>query len=205
MSVGVDGRWEAGIGDPSVLGWLTFVGYGAAAFASVNCARGVSLGREHWFWCVAAGFLLVLAANKQLDLQTLIVQIGRDVAIQQGWYAERRSAQLAFIVMLLAVAAASAAWLWFHVRGLAAVTRVAAFGLAMLVIFTGVRGSSFHHIDQLLGTDVDGVLLHRLMEVVGVTLVLTAAVVRWRGFRAAASRRTASNRMRRRLAAGREQ
>ena len=100
MSIGVDGRWEAGIGDPTVVGWITVVAYGVSAALSLRCARRTAIGLEHWFWVGAAVALVLLGFNKQLDLQTLVTQIGRDMAMREGWYAERRVAQAAFVSAL---------------------------------------------------------------------------------------------------------
>jgi hypothetical protein len=41
---------------------------------------------------------LALGINKQLDLQTALTELGRVLAYDQGWYEERQTVQVWFIV-----------------------------------------------------------------------------------------------------------
>ena len=116
LGVTTDGRWELGIGDPTPIGWVTVFAYFAAAvlciFQSGRCRLEEKMGHgvgpgERYSWMVLAVVLSLLGMNKQLDLQTAITQFGRDLAVDQGWYGQRRVAQR-----------------WF--RGLCDLTRVCA-------------------------------------------------------------------------------
>ena len=49
------------------------------------------------FWLTLALLLLFLGINKQLDLQTLLNDIGRRKARAEGWYGNRRYYQTMFI------------------------------------------------------------------------------------------------------------
>ncbi|HVZ33497.1 MAG TPA: hypothetical protein VG963_13790, partial [Polyangiaceae bacterium] len=112
LVTGADGRWHPGIGDPSVLGWLTVVAYFVAAVLAFRALR-VHLGRARRggasaqagdelllarFWGLVLAAMILLGINKQLDLQTLFTEIGRDLAHAQGWYETRRRYQVAFIL-----------------------------------------------------------------------------------------------------------
>jgi hypothetical protein len=102
VAVGSDGRWEAGIGDPTVIGWVTVAAYAVAALLSLRCARRAAEPLEFRFWAVLSVALVLLGINKQLDLQSLVTQVGRDLAFAQGWYENRRIVQAAFIGFLIA-------------------------------------------------------------------------------------------------------
>lgn len=161
-----EGRWRPGIGDASPLGWLTVAAYLAGSglcWAASRRARRtartvarlapVEAGNQRAlaaFWLAGCGLLFLLGVNKQLDLQSLFTQLTRDLALAQGWYAERRRYQVAFVAGLAgagALAGALAAWRLRRILG-----RVAGplLGATVLCVFVVVRAASFHHVDLAL-------------------------------------------------------
>jgi hypothetical protein len=111
MAAGPDGRWEIGIGDPTPLGWITVAAYAAAAvlaWRNAGAARRTAV--PHSFWIALTALMLALGINKQLDLQTWLSQAGRDLAIAQGWWEQRRAVQAVFIALLAAGAVGVAVW-----------------------------------------------------------------------------------------------
>jgi hypothetical protein len=95
--------WRPGVGDPDVVGWATTAAYFAVAGAFVWAARRehrqASLDRYRVRVCTVFAFLLVvLGLNKQLDCQTLIIQVGRHLALAHDWYAYRRLVEKAVAV-----------------------------------------------------------------------------------------------------------
>lgn len=167
------GRWSPGIGDPSVMGWVTV---GVYLLAAVQCARksrnSDSLREGNKFWASLAVVLFLLALNKQLDLQSLFTQIGRDVALQQGWYAQRRWVQGGFIAAL-GLAAATLAW-WLRRSLGEASQRLAAIGLTLLMAFVVMRAASFHHMDILINTAVAGIRMNWVLENASLVVILWA-------------------------------
>src|SRR5258708_3621848 len=105
-----DDRWHPGIGDPTVMGWVTVAAYVVAA---VLCWRLVCLvpARESTevrtqafgFWIAFAVLMTFLGVNKQLDLQTWLTLFGKHLAQNEGWYERRRPVQ-AFFVLFVAIA-----------------------------------------------------------------------------------------------------
>ena len=92
--------WRPGIGDPTVMGWVTVLAYFVVAFLCGRCAVRAKnqAGRtEMIFWGVLVVTMVLLGFNKQLDLQTFLTLTVRKVAIAQGWYDNRRVVQLAFV------------------------------------------------------------------------------------------------------------
>lgn len=189
LATGPDGRWEPGIGDPTFLGWLTVAAYLAAALLAGRAARHhlrQALGpgprplpaalhaRVGLCWAVLTAGLLLLGINKQLDLQTWLTEIGRDLARRQGWYEGRRRVQVLFIA---AVAAAGAAGLWLSARALRPVwpqVRLAFLGAIGLTVFVVVRAASFHGVDAILKRGP--VHLNWMLELGALAVLLVAAI-----------------------------
>ena len=129
------GRWRPGIGDPTVLGWVTVAAYlGAAIVCGLASLREPMpdgtrrpRGRPSRFWLILAGLMLALGVNKQLDLQSLVTQIGRDVVRALDLYSGRRELQIGFIaVVILSCLATVAGLLWASWRTLKRVSAACA-------------------------------------------------------------------------------
>ena len=104
--------WTPGIGDPSVLGWLTVVAYFYCAYlafkVSRHCFSKSDAWRERALWFGVFVFLLLLGINKQLDLQSFFTASLKYHAHQSGWYEQRRLFQVAFIAVIGTLASVSA-------------------------------------------------------------------------------------------------
>jgi hypothetical protein len=182
------GRWSPGLGDPSVMGWVTVAVYLLAAAMTGRVARAARAEGGAWrLWAALALVLLALGVNKQLDLQSLFTQVGRDLAMAQGWYAQRRWVQGGFIALLGLGALAVAWWLRRELREPA--QRLAGLGLCVLLAFVVMRAASFHHMDELINLRLGGVRMNWVLELSGLFIILVAA---WRarpGASAARARR----------------
>lgn len=170
----IDG-WVPGIGDPSWIGWTTVVLYLMTAGLCVSIARRAEQG-EARFWTILGLSMFALGINKQLDLQSLFTLVMRDNALRHGWFAERRELQLAFIIVIaaggLVLAIASAR----RLRALRRNIRVAAIGACLIYTYVIIRAASFHHIDRVIGTEILGGRWSSMLEVGGITIVLTGAI-----------------------------
>lgn len=210
-------QWSVGIGDPTVMGWLTVVAYFAAAWLCLRAFMVEKAGpprpyrqaigalwrvvRKHWpappaparragLWLVLAFLLAALGVNKQLDLQSLLTEIGRVTAIESGWYENRRAVQVGFIGATLVTAAACLVALGWLVRGHVRDFRLALGGMVVLLGFVIVRATSFHDMDSLIRSDVGGLELNWVLELGGIVIVAVAAGQRlrrggaplWRGW-----------------------
>lgn len=182
-----------GIGDPTVVGWLTVVAYFVAA---VGCARAaLSATRpERRFWVGLAVALALLGVNKQLDLQSWFTELARDLLRAQGFYGVRRYAQLAFIAGLGLGAIAGMVGLWYTTRSFGTSVRWALLGMVALCAFVIVRASSFHHIDGLLGSALGGLRYNWLLELGGIGTIAFAAQRARRHHDSGGSRRTPERR-----------
>ena len=176
------GRWMPGIGDPTVMGWLTVLAYlGAAGLAFVNLQAARRTRLPWHYWGALAALMLLLALNKQLDLQTWFSQFGRDLALSQGWYDHRRVVQATFILLLAAGAAGACIVLWRQLHQSWQGYRLSAVGVALLMAFIVIRAATFHHLDILLGWGLAGVNLNHLLEL-GAIALIAAGAWQWRKF-----------------------
>jgi hypothetical protein len=181
VAVDTHGRWIAGIGDPSLVGWVTVGAYALAALlAARNAAAARRAARPVAFWWTLLGLLLLLGVNKQLDLQTWFGQTGRDMALSQGWYERRRGVQALFIALLCGGAATMLIGARRYWRGLWPEYRGVFAGLLLLAVFVVIRAASFHHTDELIGLSLGTTTAGRALEVVGVVLIAWACM-RWHG------------------------
>ena len=169
-------QWSPGLGDNNWVGWLTVVVYliaGLSAAAAARTISGAEAGsrRERAFWWITSATMLALAANKQLDLQSLLTMIARCHAQLSGWYDDRRAIQQLFIVSIAAAGAGSLALMALILRGILGRVWPALLGLGFVCVFVVVRAASFHQVDILLGSAIGGVKLNWLLELPGPTLV----------------------------------
>src|SRR5678816_1896366 len=141
------GHWSPGIGDPTIMGWLTVVLYALGAWQCYRLATAHSNmqgQREVAIWWALALALLALGINKQLDLQTALTEIGRILAAKNGWYERRHDVQLEFIYGVVGVASVTAVAMVYLVRKAHPATILALVGSAFLVTFVVMRAASFH-------------------------------------------------------------
>jgi hypothetical protein len=178
-------NWEPRIGDPTFVGWATVVAFFATAGLCVATARLVAVrvpgehaGRQALIWRMVALLLIALGINKQLDLQGLLVAIGRAVAERQGWYEDRRRVQFLFILVVLGISATGfMTLLWGARRRLKEYGWLLA-GTATIIAFIVVRAVSFHHFQEFFSFPIGGVKIHRLLELSAIALLAVAALKR---------------------------
>jgi hypothetical protein len=166
--------WRPGMGDPTIMGWLTVAAYFLAAWLcwrTWQAERRCPSSAKPMFWLLATAFLVLLGINKQLDLQTLITQLARRWVRAAGWMDERRQLQLLFILCVIGVAffitLALAWWLRSSLRR----NGLALLGLAVLAAFVAIRAASFHHVDVFLRRHLAMFSMNHLLELGGIGLV----------------------------------
>ena len=172
------GRWQPTIGDPTFMGWFTVFSYFACAVVAFIAVFVNQMGgrRSVLFWAMIAFLMILLGINKQLDVQSLLTEIGRQVAKAQGWIDNRRPVQFWGIVIfgITALAAFSVFVLMF--RRVFRRFMLAFVGLFVLVSFIIIRAASFHHFDQILGFTFLGARVNWILELTGIYLILCGGV-----------------------------
>src|SRR4051812_32221881 len=137
-----DITWRPEIGDPNPTAWVIvvayFVGCGMCVWAGIKERENRDRANEKLipqFWFVLAGLLFFLGWNKQLDLQTLITQIGRDAAKSEGWYENRRWVQGVFVLFFGLIGAGAVAAGIYFMRDVWKRYRLAYTGIIYLGVF----------------------------------------------------------------------
>ena len=167
-----NGVWYAGIGDPTLLGWITVSAY---CVATLRCTFKASMldknEANYRFWAYLAMFLLLLAINKQLDLQSWFTQAMKTAAQMHGWYGQRKSLQVIFIAFLsvsmlftLLSIRLYLAQSWHHYP-------ITWIGIVFLSTFILMRAASFSHIDQMIHYPIFGIRLNGVVEIGSIALI----------------------------------
>ena len=176
LAVSVDGRWRPGIGDPTVMGWLTVAAYVVAGLLCWRCAARAGWGGsyragcgERAAWLVLAAAMLFLGVNKQLDLQSWVTQVGEDIV--KAYRLPKRPTQMWFVIGVLTGGAVSLAVVLWLARRVLSRMALALVGVLFLVCFVAVRLVSLHSIDRMLGTRLGGAKLNWVLELGGIACV----------------------------------
>lgn len=189
------------------MGWVTVVAYFATAWLCIRAFEAEKRGpprpllpsiaalarvmRKHWpappaparraaLWLVLASIMIALGINKQLDLQTLFTELGRQAAYAGGWYEQRRVVQGMFVLAIAVCGALGLALLWWLTRGQLRDFRLTLAGLALLVCFVVIRAASFHAVDALIDVRALGIRMNWVLELGGIGLMAAGVLRRLR-------------------------
>jgi hypothetical protein len=177
----VEFNWRPGIGDPTIGGWVTVVLY---LFACVSCWRTANVIQDldgqgdRYAWRAISGSFFALGINKQLDRQSALTELGRILAYTGGWYEERRTVQVYFIVGVAIVCLIAALTLLFWARKSPPQTWLAILGSVFVLGFVLIRAASFHHIDRFIGNQILGLKWNWVLEMGGIAIVLLGSELR---------------------------
>jgi hypothetical protein len=180
-----NGNWHLGIGDPTPVGWITAFAYLAASLACAMVWTADRRASRHGrpgspvFWLTLALLLLFLGINKQLDLQTLLGDIGRRKARAEGWYGNRRLYQTMFIAAVAVAGLFAIAIFSWLARKQWKRSLLGLLGTVFLFVFVLIRASSIHHVDVALQWKFAGAKWNWIIELAGIAVVLLGATVAW--------------------------
>lgn len=184
MSEGPLDRWSESFGDPTLAGWLATFGFFLTAWI---CRRVVFFWptrkkdqSERRLWIVLGFLFLLLGINKQLDLQTLLFEVGKSMAHSNSWYAERRVVARGFLVLVALLATGGSLLLYRFVRHASEHAKIAAAGAVLLFGFIVVRAALFTKVSHVLGGR-----FHHGIELIGIAVSATAGMRRIRRLRSA--------------------
>ena len=170
--------WTPGIGDPTIVGWSIAAAYGVSAVLSVRARHAAKIEQKRHdaeFWTLVMLAAIGLGLNKQLDLQTLLTEMVRNLAKAQGWYGERRLAQFAFIIAMAAIAATGLVVLlhryWTRQRGV----QLAMIGFALQFGFIVLRAFAFNHGDERFKISPGSPSGNAFLEMTGIVLTCLGA------------------------------
>jgi hypothetical protein len=107
-----------------------------------------------------------------------MTELGRIVAFAGGWYEQRQTVQVHFIIGVAAACAAATLLLLFWTRRSPIQTWLALVGSTFVLGYVLIRATSFHHIDRFIGGRVWGFKWNWILEMAGIAIVLLAS--EWR-------------------------
>jgi hypothetical protein len=172
-------------GDPTVIGWVITIAYFVSAFLCWHAGQAYKKNhpKARWsqdflLWVGISLLLILLGINKQLDLQILISDLGREIAEKNGWYGRRREAQAVFMGFIGLSGVLSAGVFSWWMRGRIREFRLVILGLMLLIAFVLIRAASFNHVEYFLDRwAVIGPLeMKYAVELGGVVLIGTGAI-----------------------------
>ena len=149
--------------------WRTFKGF-KRPLAEVPARARIAM-----FWFLLAVAFTLLGINKQLDLQSLVTEIGRLVISQLGLYDSRRVLQISFIVVVALVALGILYLLSRILHDLVPKVWLALLGFGITLTFVLIRASSFHNVDVLINLRFLGLRMNWILELTGIFIVAYAA------------------------------
>jgi hypothetical protein len=179
-------QWRLGIGDPTLMGWVTVLAYFVTAVICLKVAmseakrEGKWRSREPLFWVLIFCAMLLLGINKQLDLQTWLTLTVRKISRNQGWYEYRRPVQVLFILFLIICSGVACRFIFALGRKKLRQNGFALMGIIFVACFVIARAASFHHVDLFLKSEVAGVRMNWVLELLGIGLILMNALWRWK-------------------------
>ena len=182
MTAGI--AWRPEIGDPTLIGWITAIAYGMAAWV---CVRAGRKARQHsvadptesdsaWMWWGCAAVLLGLGMNKQLDLQTLLIEVGRQVAQATGWIEQRRLVQRVFALVLATLTGFILLGVTWKQRRFLRRNPLILPGIMLVGGYVLLRVVAIDHLDESAGLKLDDRPWLAALELSGLLCIVVAGL-----------------------------
>lgn len=171
-------QWLKSAGDPTPQAWLITVGYFVAMGLCLRAAHVSrrNAGADAGVWRMLAGVLGLFGLNKQLDLQTLLITVGRAGLSAEGWYGERRLLQKLFVAVLLLVAVGVMTWAAVRHGAFWRVHWLMSLGMALVLGFALLRAAEINHVEPDQPAAPFGPRWRWLIEAAGVILCSCGAL-----------------------------
>ena len=182
MTTGI--TWRPEIGDPSLIGWITVIAYMMTAWVCIRTGRKA---RQHsgadprerdpaWMWCGCAAVLFCLGTNKQLDLQTLLIEVGRQVAQAIGWLEQRRMVQRVFTLVLAALMGILLLGLTWKQKRFFKRNPLLLPGIMLVAGYVLLRVAAIDHVDESAGLKLDDRPWLAALELSGLLCIVVAGL-----------------------------
>jgi hypothetical protein len=178
--------WRFTLDNPNFLGWTVVAVYFAAAACCIRAAlksrQDVANSLAALWWLIAI-VTIMLGINKQLNLQTLMIVIGRNISNAGGWYGRRRQVQLVFTAVLAVFSLCALIWFWRRCRDFFEENRLVLAGVVVLGLFVVMRAASINHAFALLIFGFKDDQWAWILEISGSLLIAVGALRRSAGDR----------------------
>jgi hypothetical protein len=178
IAVNIMGQWKPGIGDPSVLGWTTTIGYfiagGLCGAYAVYGRRTSGLG-PRVFWWILAIIMVLMGLNKQLDLQVLVLHIARRMSKEQGWFADRDAVRKGIVLSFAFLGLILTMGLGWRCRRVWRRYILVVTGIVFLILFVLIRASGNRLV--ILGYRPGKLPMYDVLEVGGILCIGISVVI----------------------------
>ena len=170
--------WHIGVNDPTVLGWIATIEYFWVCLLCMQASRftGLSERRITTAWGIVAILILFLGVNKQLDLQTLLKIASKRIVVSWGWYEERRSLEIIFLIVFATALLSFFSYFGCKSGAFFRQNPLMLVGSLLLLLFVLVRACSAEHVDTLFGVNLYRPKWRWLLELGGLACIGLAAV-----------------------------
>ena len=175
--------WQTAFDDTAVFGLLITALYFVAFLLSiavvfVDHAIFVNKRRvQSLFWWSIAAFMLLMSINKQLDLQTIFIGLGKSLFLALDLYDVRRDYQRLFSIGFVLVVALCLIFTFIKLLPVIKKHLLAMVGLLFLVIYIDVRMLAVNRLGQVFDPLGQGIPVERLFEFAGVLLIMMNAII----------------------------
>ena len=178
----IQDRWVLGFNDPYLLSWIMVAIYVLTAALAVAVARrgrfpAPTHRRERAFWAVLAGVLILMAINKQADLQTLVMATGRCVIQTRGWGDQHVLLKGLILTGLVLAAFGSAAAVAWALLPTLRRTALPLLGVALMAVFIVFRAAETLNVLGPLRALAHSYWPDRILELSGPAVILVAAYI----------------------------
>lgn len=133
------------MGDNSFLAWLICITYLYLAIVLLKFDKSRLSSRESNFLILNAGLLLLLGLNKQLDLQTILIDQFKYYAHQFGVYGYKIILKRTFVIIVLATAMLATMLVVKHAKALGKKYIPLIVGWCLIILFIALRVFYFEH------------------------------------------------------------
>ncbi|MGH7979411.1 MAG: hypothetical protein ACREE6_08545 [Limisphaerales bacterium] len=170
-------------GQLTALGWTMLALYVISALlafrAASKCrsAGSVAMGRV---WICLGVALGILGLNKQLDLQTLLIKMGRNLAIREHLFPHRMQLYagffLAFMLAMIGVIVATTFRFSAQMKMFARQYPFAACGCALICAYIVLRAAFIDNVNLMLNLAIKEIPFVWLLEAGGILLIAAQAL-----------------------------
>jgi len=121
------------------------------------------------------GCVAFLGINKQLNLQTLMIVMGRRAAFAGGWYGRRRFVQIVFSAVFALFGLCLLGCFAARAKRFIGRNRLAFAGVIVLLFFVVLRSSTINHANELFALDLKDEHWAWVLEICGSLLIIWSA------------------------------
>ena len=153
------GRWLSLAGDDTFWSWVITIAYLITFIFSLRYTRKQSGNRPlHTLWMFITLFIAVMGINKQLDIQILIIMVGRFCANHLGLRAYRYHIYFLVFLFLILMMVVILIFLFRVSKTALKQSKTALSGVLVIMFFILLR-AGFIYVPHVHGVELLGILL----------------------------------------------